>query len=183
MHPFIRTAALAVTLATAAPAADFKIETWHDRSVELEEFRTFDWLSTPLGATARRLRGQLNFEDRLRDHVSRQLAARGYVEKSEGKVDFLVTYEFLPPPLKRWSPHVLQPVRCSRLRTSFSFGGSATTDHENLLYLEFRDPATDMPVWRGRALRLIAPKEDPEERLALAVKQILELFPPPKAAD
>lgn len=175
MHPLIWTTALAVTLTAAAP--EFKIETWHDRGVELQEYRTFDWLSAPpLGTTARRLRGELTIEDRLRDYVSRQLAARGYVEDGEGEVDFLVTYEFIPPTASRSSPQRLQACRCAGLRTTFN--GFGPSKHENLLYLEFQDQETGLPVWRGRALGVVTRKEDPIERLALAVKRILERFPP-----
>lgn len=179
MHPLILTTALAVTLTAAAP--DFKIETWHDRGVELGEYRTFDWLSAPpLGATARRLRGELTIEDRLRDYVSRQLAARGYVEEGEDDVDFLVTYEFIPPPASQ-SPYRLQGCRCAGLRATFN--GFGPSKHENLLYLEFRDHETGMPVWRGRALRVITRKDDPAERIALAVKRILEQFPPDTTSE
>lgn len=179
MHPLILSTALAVTLTTAAP--EFKIETWHDRGVELSEYRTFDWLSQPpLGATARRLRGELTIEDRLRDYVSRQLAARGYVEDAEGEVDFLITYEFIPPSGSR-SSRRLQACRCPGLRTTFN--GFGPSKHENLLYLEFQDLETGMPVWRGRALGVVSRQEDPIEQVALAVKRILERFPPPKAED
>ncbi|HEX9733379.1 MAG TPA: DUF4136 domain-containing protein [Thermoanaerobaculia bacterium] len=40
-----------------------------------------------------------------------------------------------------------------------------------------------MPVWRGRARGVISRQEDPIERLALAVKRIVEQFPPETAQE
>lgn len=173
----------ALAFTVLAGSAETKVETWQDRSIHFEDYRKFDFASTPLGAAARQARGIRTLEDEIREHVARQLETRGFVQDRDNDVDFLVSYEFVPPAARAWREPVLPAVRCRKMTSTVTFGFGKASRYDNLLYLEFRDFTTGLPVWRGRTLRVMKRDDDGVERIALAVKRIIEHFPPERATE
>ncbi|RMH20858.1 MAG: DUF4136 domain-containing protein [Acidobacteria bacterium] len=162
---------LALTLAAGKP---FKVETWHDRAVDFDRCRTFDWAEPPPpGSWSRRQRGFKTQDDEIRDAIAERLRELGYVHDDEGEVDFLVAFELRSPDPRR-------------RRGITGRGGGALiplgkrgSPYDNVLYVELRDPATEQPIWRGRAGPILIKKEDHRQRLKRAIGEILAAFPPP----
>ena len=126
-------------------------------------------------------------ERRVRRAVEAELAARGYRLEPAGETDFLVT---------------TYPVYRDRLVQSFTAMGPAwgygwgprwgygfasgfqevQRFREGSLVLEVRDRKTNQLVWQAAAEGALTDLQDPEDadrQVALAVRKMLEKFPPP----
>lgn len=108
---------------------------------------------------------------RIRDELTRELAARGYVASAPEDASLLVSFsgggrQDLVTQGKQEGPVVYGP---------------AYTIDRGALVLHFIDPKTNTVLWRGWGDAIIAPDDDLDQRVRAAVRQIMSAFPASKS--
>lgn len=174
----------AALLLTGCAAYSLKYD--YDPGANFRAYRTFEWY-----AASKRARGQRNgsseiMDRRVRAAVEQQLAAKGYAAAASGaEPDFLVTY---------------YPVfRDRRVRTTTTVGvgggwrysrwgygvGTRFSEvhhyKEGTIVVEIVDGRSNQLVWQCAAVGALTALDDPEEaqeRVAQAVADMLQKFPP-----
>ncbi len=182
----VLTFGLALASASVLPAKDdirFKIDTWQDRAVDLSTLSVFALPPMPPGTANRIARGIRTREDDIRAALIAGFEERGYIQDTHAdpsaSVDFTLHFMFTPPERE-------QPSRTRRTigqvqgTVEIQTGG----DTFNHLYVELRSPETNMPIWRGRANRVLKRKSKDElPRLQAACQSIAQAFPAAESAD
>lgn len=173
----------------------------YDRSAAFADMHTYRWFtpadgaaagagSTPANPVKPQAGGAPNpiMERRVRRIVERELAAKGF-RQDEGAADFLVAY---------------YPVFHDRIVQSYTGFGPAwgygwgwrpwdygvaggfvevQRFREGSIVLEMVDPRSSQVVWHAvaeGALNGLREPKDAEEQVGLAVRRMLDRFPPPK---
>ena len=177
--------ALAGTLALLTGCSTIYVKYDFDPHAGFAAFKTYDWYAASAKAQGKS-DGVSNpiMDRRVRRIVERELAARGYQLQQSGEPDFLLTY---------------YPVYRNRIVSTYSGGygwgrpwgygpgigfQEVQAFREGSMVLEVVDNKTNQMVWQAVADGALTGIEDPqdaEERVTLAVKKMLENFPPPAA--
>jgi hypothetical protein len=177
--------ALVPALGLLAGCSDIYVKYDFDPHASYASFKTFDWY-----AASARAKGKADgvenpiMDRRVRRILERELAAKGYQRQEAGEPDFLLTY---------------YPVYRNRIVSTYSGGygwgrpwgygpgigfQEVQAFREGSMVLEVVDNKTNQMVWQAVADGALTGIEDPqdaEERVTLAVKKMLENFPPPAA--
>jgi hypothetical protein len=185
---FWKRAALAVVLGALAGCSPVSVHYDYDRAAPFASFRTYRWFAGDGQAKPKPpAAAHPIMERRVHRIVEAQLAARGF-RPAEGEPDFLVA---------------CYPVFRDRLVATYTgFGpawgyygwGVRPWDYgvgmgfqevqryrEGSLVLEMVDPRTNQVVWHAVAEGALTGLKDPqdaEEQVSLAVKKMLDRFPP-----
>lgn len=171
---------LALVATTAAASQDdiqFKIDTWQDRAIDFATLRVFALTPMPPGTANRIARGIRTREDDIRAALIAGFEERGYVQDTNAdpsaSVDFTLHFMFTPPERQQQS-RTSRTIGQIQGSVEIQTGG----DTFNHLYVELRHPETNMPIWRGRANRVLKRKSKDElRRLQAACQSIAKAFP------
>jgi hypothetical protein len=174
-------------LAALAACTPFTVRYDFDRNAGYASLKTYNWYAASPRAKGRSEAANPIMDRRVRRIVEAELAARGF-RLETGEPDFLVTY---------------YPVYRDRVVSTYTAMGPAwgygwgyrpwgygpTTGfqevqrfHEGSIVLEVVDNKTNQLIWQAVADGALTGLQDPqdaEEQVGLAVKKMLEKFPPP----
>ena len=188
-----RTAFLAIPLALAG-CASMQIRTDYDRGVDFAHYASFAWLEGPLqpvGETPAEPRPdrvdpfEWNslLDKRVRSAVDQVLLSRGFQRATGGDPDFWIRYHTLLRDRTQVTsfPGTVWPYGGP---TAWGWGDLYVDSfQEGTLILDVIDPALNQLVWRGWAVRAVSDLARQHDEVQLAVKRILERFPPPPRSD
>jgi hypothetical protein len=176
------TVLLSVTLCLAAagcgiaPAGPARIRVASDTLpwVDMSAYRTYRWWKLPVDQRAGYSEREALIDWRVRQAVDRELAARGYVEDTADKPEFVVRYSVR---MREASTQSFQEYLSYRADGGGKDMGEALMGYEEgTLGLEIVDVASRKVGWRASATAVI--EEDPKGKLIdPAVKQMMERFP------
>ena len=108
---------------------------------------------------------------RIRDELSRELAARGYAPSPPESASLLVTF----------SAGSRQDLVTQGKQEGPVVYGPAYTIDRGALVLHFLDPKTKAVIWRGWGDAIMKPDDDLDKRVRAAVRQIMTAFPAAKS--
>jgi hypothetical protein len=173
---FARAALLLAVLAGGACAAA-TVQSYGDRGVDLQRYRTFAWGPTVALSTGDpRLDNNEFFDTRVRSQVEKGLASRDFEKTTSQAPDLLVHYH----------ASVTQEIDVRMLDRDDRY--SDATRYESYvfdagtLFVDLVDPRTNRLVWRGWAEASIDGVIDDqrllERRVDEAVARILDRLPP-----
>jgi hypothetical protein len=171
---------LAMALA-AGGCSSMQVWSEHDPRASFDDRGTYAW-KIPEGADAAD-EGTVDpiLDARVRSAVDAELVKRGFVEV-DAEPDMLVAYQI--------GVQDRQVVTAVYDEPAYSYGYTTRTRtrrstvyeyEEGTLSLDFVDPASGRPIWRGSARAEIDPsgsQQQRDERIAEAVRRMLDLFPP-----
>jgi len=179
--------ALVPALGLLAGCSDIYVKYDFDPHASYASFKTFDWY-----AASARAKGKADgvenpiMDRRVRRILERELAAKGF-QRQDGDPDFLLTYY----PVYR--DRFVQTYTSMGPAWGYGWGrpwgyGPAVgftevqAYREGSIVLEVVDNKTNQMVWQAVAEGALSGLRDPqdaEEQVTLAVKKLLEKFPPP----
>ncbi|MDY6941829.1 MAG: DUF4136 domain-containing protein [Pseudomonadota bacterium] len=165
----IRLAVLSATALTLIACGDYRIRQDYDRSFDFSQLKTYAW-TADLSKTASMNPTLL---EQVRLSTDAQLMSLGY-QQDPRRPDFLVTVRASAE--TKTQPYI-------PMSGTGSWDDTAPTyDYEvGTLVIDVIDPASNRPVWRGRARGVLADQPNPAEqpkRINQAVRDILADFPP-----
>ena len=178
-----RIAWLALAAAAALLACSgIRVTTDYDTSADFSEVRSYAWFDDRSGVQGDRADVTSLLDRRVRSAVDAELQRKGIalVDRSAAKV--LITYHL----------GVETKLDVDTINSGYGYGryggygGINTTTtvreyQEGTLLIDMIDPSSKQLMWRGSGqarIRQTSSPEDREKRVAEAVKQILEKFPP-----
>jgi len=189
MRPFRLPVVAAVAAVVLLAGCRIPVKTDYDPATDFAQLASFGWLEPPL----REAPGESEAPDpfvrntlldkRVRDAVTRELAARGYRHAADDETpDFLVRYQVVAKQVTRDRP-VVVGGGFGYGRYPFGYGSSvaygADSYEEGTLILDVIDPETDSIAWRGWAAARTDDGYFDAGRVDRYVHAILERFPPP----
>jgi hypothetical protein len=176
---------LAAGLALLASCATVRVRTDYDREIDFSHYRTYGWLELPEGSRragdekANPFAYNSLLDKRVRRAVDRELAARGFQRVESGEVDFRINY------------HVILRDKLVASASDFGshyhpwhggfFGGvdvEVMQFQEGTFVLDLIDAGREQLAWRGWAVGRNPDGNYDEAEVQLAVRRILERFPP-----
>ena len=167
---------LGATMTACGPLAPVRVDSWTAPNADLGGFRTYEWTSPMIAASASRPRDPIAAIDRrVHAAVDAELAAKGYARRaSADPADFLVGYDV--------AVEEKDTGRFSELLRYKAAGGTkeagqsyAEGFEEGTLVLEIVDARTRQVAWRATA-RTILNEDDPQRRIEEAVHAMLARF-------
>ena len=179
--------AMTVALLTGCSPVSVKFD--YDANANYSALKTFDWYQGSPKAKGK-ADGVVNpiMDRRVRRIVERELAAKGFQQTKSGEPDFLLTYYPV------YQDRVVQTYTSVGPAWGYGWGyrpwgygpsaGFAQVQHfrEGSIVLEVVDNKTNLMIWQAAAEGALTGLQDPqdaEEQVTLAVKKMLEKFPPP----
>jgi uncharacterized protein DUF4136 len=142
-------------------------------------YRTFDWLTEPLGDPIGGVPSEATlFDWRVRNAVDAQLGAKGYTRRTSEKADFLITYHTAAQTRTTDSVRDYMDYRerggTEDPQETYAFGYTEST-----LILEVYDAQTRQLMWRAAAKAVVNDPRDErsEARTTEAVRRMLQRFP------
>lgn len=167
-------ALLAAVMAAVGADAKPKVKTWEDRARPLTEARTYDWTTPP---PSRPRGGDVLRSETLDGYIvgaiDRTLSEKRLERDAVNEVDFLIAYQLTQPSAQSDAPRI---PRCARGRCNLR-AQPREQRSDNQLYIEFQDPDTLQPVWRGFVRPVLDRSGDIEGNLIDAVEAVLAEFP------
>lgn len=171
-----------------------------DRDISFTGHHTFDWAPQAQKADSGYVAQNSLFEKRLQNAVEREFSAKGFRKQTEGRPDFLITYNITFRDKLEATPHDYWPAYYGGYWPGYYFGywpryyygpGFYGTGgfylrqfKEATLTLDLLDPESKELIWRGWYVDEV---EDVniirEEKITEAVRRILEKFPPERKVD
>jgi hypothetical protein len=181
--------AACAALALLTGCSTLRVRTDWDSDVDFSRYRSYAWLEQPERAS-RIAGGDANpftynslLDKRVRKAVDAELAARGYRRVESGEVEFRLNY------------HVILKDKLVASASDFGalhafpnggvFGGvdvEVMQFQEGTFVLDVIDAQRDQLAWRGWAVGRNSDGNYDEQEVGLAVRRILERFPPPLPA-
>lgn len=179
---------LSAVLAGCSSPVD--INTDYTPETDFSAYKTYRWLNAePREPGSLEVVGGDIFDKRMRHHVDRVLADKGFTKLDSGPVDFKVNYDVLT--------EERQDIRTYNTggyagygRGYYGYGGMSTTETrvtnytQGTVILDIIQADDNLLVWRGTVDGRVTKDKTPEEREAgfeKVVGQLLANFPPPAA--
>ncbi|MCT7942933.1 DUF4136 domain-containing protein [Shewanella holmiensis] len=179
---------LAAAVLALSACSTLKTNTDFDPAVSFNQFKTFAWVEAKTTDEGYHLDGLL--DQRVRDAVDNQMAAKGLTKASVEEADLLVNY----------LTKVDKKINVDTFNNNFGYnpyygpgwgwGGSMQTqttvrEYEvGTLIIDLVDNKTDKLVWRGSVADTIRDHNTPQERVEIinnAIGQVMSAFPPQPA--
>ena len=179
---------LAAAVLALSACSTLKTNTDFDPAVSFNQFKTFAWVEAKTTDEGYHLDGLL--DQRVRDAVDNQMAAKGLTKASVEEADLLVNY----------ITKVDKKINVDTFNNNFGYnpyygpgwgwGGSMQTqttvrEYEvGTLIIDLVDNKTDKLVWRGSVADTIRDHNTPQERVEIinnAIGQVMSAFPPQPA--
>lgn len=192
------TAVTACILLFLAGCSIYSVRTDYDRSIGFTSWKTYRWYSPPARDGEQDLFVSNPFlAKRVRQSVDRELAARGYVQKTTGPADFTVAASGtiregvaidVPPPPASYSVGAYHG-RAYWYRDAWGFGYPDLYPYayyydDETIIIDCIDAASGSVAWRGVVRSDVTGSRTPEEmdaHVAKAVSKLFEKFPPGSA--
>ena len=179
--------ALVPALALLAGCSAFSVRYDFDPHANFATFKTYGWYMA--GAKAKgKTDGTGNpiMDSRVRRILERELAAKGF-QRQDGDPDFLLTYYPVYRDRFVQTYTSMGPAWGYGWGRPWGYGPAAgftevQAYREGSIVLEVVDNKTNQMVWQAvaeGALSGLSDPQDAEEQVTLAVKKLLEKFPPP----
>ena len=184
----LATFALVPALALLAGCTPFTVRYDYDPHASFSGYKSYDWYAASSRAKGR-ADGMENpiMDRRVRRIVEQELAARGYQRRQEGDPDFLLTYypAYRDRLVRTYT--TMGPWGYGWSLRPWGYGAAAGFEEvrafrEGSIVLEVVDGKSNQMVWQGVADGALTGLQDPrdaEEQVTLAVRRLLEKFPPP----
>ena len=178
---------LASIMLTLAGCAPITVTRTYDTSTNFSNLKTFDWMpNATISVNDPRVIDHV-VESNIKNAVLNELSKKGYKKISDGEPDFYIAYH----------ASLKEKTRDVTLTNYYGYSGypetwaywsgpSSTetytvTFDEGMVVLDFVDPATKQPIWRGTAQAEVTLTDQPEQkrdRTNKAINKILAKFPP-----
>lgn len=179
--------ALVPALALLAGCSAFSVRYDFDPHANFSTFKTYGWYMA--GAKAKgKIDGTGNpiMDSRVRRILERELSARGF-QRQDADPDFLLTYYPVYRDRFVQTYTSMGPAWGYGWGRPWGYGPAAgftevQAYREGSIVLEVVDNKTNQLVWQAVAEGALSGLSDPrdaEEQVSLAVKKLLEKFPPP----
>jgi len=156
--------------------AGMAIQADQDPAVSFDSYATYAWSSTQRAPGDVRVTPALNAQ--IRDDIDRHLAEKGY-DRVNTEADFIVTYQVTVE--GETIGGTLDYYQGSNFASSLGNPGYAARRYEEgTLIIDVLDGEGERLIWRGTAkaeVRQRASPEDRSEKVAEAVRKVLEQFP------
>jgi hypothetical protein len=176
-----------------ASCATLRVRSDFDSDVDFASYRTYGWLEVPVGAS-RAEAGAANpfaynslLDKRVRKAVDQELAARGYQRLESGAVDFRLNYHVILKDKLVASASDFGAFHSHYPYPYDGFVGGVDVQvmqfQEGTFVLDVIDVGRDQLAWRGWAVGRNPDGNYDEREIWLAVRRILERFPPPPAGS
>lgn len=180
-----------VMLVIAAVALEacvtMEVSTDYDPSVDFSPYKTYQWLPGTSKVAGRDQRYDDLLDQRVRDAVTRELDAKGFVLRAEGAPDFLITYQAAVE--DKVDVRVINNYYDGYGYSGYyGYRGGRTTGRtetyhyqQGTLIIDVIDATARRVVWRGTVQAEVGLHKDPQkriERINEAVRRAFERFPP-----
>ena len=170
---------LSILLVATVNCSRMKVKQEYNDGFDFSRLKTFSWLEQPekpFEYLTNPIANRQQLDKQIKEAVNRELERRGYLRTFENP-DFSVTYQ-LGVQDKIYSHD-------QSYRTDYRTDKSVQFSYkEGTLVLDLLDAKTGALLWRGSASRIVAQGEpdleDTHEKITMAVKRMLESFPPTK---
>ena len=169
-------AALTFSSLLLGGCASIAIQADQDPAVTLDSYETYAWSPTQRPPGDVRVTPALNTQ--IRDDINRHLADKGY-DRVNSEADFYVSYQVTVE--GETIIQTLDYYRGSNFSENLAQPGTAPRRYEEgTLIIDVLDGSSERLIWRGTAtaeVRQRASPEDRRDRVAEAVRKVLERFP------
>lgn len=164
--------ACSLILVAACSGLSVSVNTTFEPGTEFSRFKTFAWMPKAGEESAQQSAIAATVGRMITGDVEKELAARGYEMKTDGTPDFYLAYRAY---VKEKVVPTVTPYMCGQRVC----GQDVTYENikQGTLILDVIQPDSKQVVWRGTAVGMTDPSKR-EELIALAVKQLLQKFPP-----
>jgi hypothetical protein len=178
---------LALVVAVLGACATMEVSTDFDPSVDFSRYKTYQWLPGTSKIAGRDQQYDDLLDQRVRDAVTRELAAKGLMLLAHGTPDFLVTYQAAVE--DKVDVRVINDYYGGYGYAGYYGyrGGWSTARTETYHYqqgtliIDVIDSGARRVVWRGTVQAEVGRHKDPQnriERINAAVRSAFERFPP-----
>ncbi len=154
----------------------------YDDATDFDDYRAYNWLPgfSPSVVDGRIDAGRL--DDRVRRTVEIELTRLGYEKAEPADADFFVTYQTaLSTDLARTVDHIYQHRQEGDAFYAYGWESYEREYDVGSLIVDVIDARSDKIVWRGWAEAQVdfnSTQAQRDERVAQAVHEILDRFPP-----
>lgn len=158
--------------------SSIEVSQTYDPEAEFSSYKTFKWLSEN-SISPYDPRAGNNIRHQIKQELASGMAARGLALKENGQTDFVVAF-YVSVEQK------LTGITIDNLSYIPDWHGYGTRDlpsyqhyNKGTLVVDFIDPQTNKPTWRGTAVGVVG--DDAQEirsKIKEAVKKVLGQFPP-----
>jgi hypothetical protein len=178
-------------------AAPINVSTDFDEAVNFSTLKVYRWHSVnQYNNRSKKYLASDIVDQRLRNNVDQQLAAKGFRIKKTGAVDFLVNYTVTVEDktdistyntYQGYAPGFRYGMRAGSFGSGVSIGYSSVPStkvinyRQGTLVIDILKPKTDKLIWRGMADGRLPKKQTQQESKELLVEVVsktLENFPP-----
>lgn len=175
---------IAVLALLLAACSSVQVSTDFDPGTDFSALESYAWLARKAKPSGDPRLDNSLLNERIRNAVDAQLAARGYKQAARAEADFLVAYHTA----------IERKMDVDTIYRGYGYGPGAWgwgAGHETVVYqydqgtllLDILDPKRHRLLWRGSASAVVSEDSTPEKRTKLindAVSKLLDRFPPPK---
>ncbi len=135
-------------------------------NANLGQYRTYAFTDIP----GQEGRAQSLVDQTIQQSLRQDLAAKGLVEATSGRPDFLVSY------------HVKEEQKIESYPVGYGYWGYAGTEinqyTQGTLIVAFIDPQTHNVFWRGSAVGVVHHPESPNlDKVSKVVGQVIDKYP------
>jgi len=170
---------LSLLLVATVTCSKMKVKQDYNEGFDFSRLKTFTWLEQPekpFEYLTNPIANRQKLDKHIKEAVNRELERRGYLRTFEN-ADFSVTYHL------RVQDKIYSHDQS--YRTDYKTDKSVKLSYkEGTLVLDFVDAKTSELLWRGSASRIVSQGEpdleNTHEKITMAVKRMLESFPPTK---
>ncbi len=170
---------LSLLLVATVNCSGMRVKQDYNEGFDFSRLKTFAWLEQPekpFEYLTNPIANRQQLDKQIKEAVNRELERRGYLRTFENP-DFSVTYHL------RIQDKIYSHDQS--YRTDYKTDKSVKLSYkEGTLVLDFVDAKTSELLWRGSASRIVSQGEpdleDTHEKITMAVKRMLESFPPTK---
>jgi Domain of unknown function (DUF4136) len=170
--------ALALSLSCLA-CSGIRVTTDIDPNADLTRVRSYAWLDERSGVEGERTEVTSLIDRRVRHAVDEELQRKGISSAAKNTADVLVSYHL--GVATKLDVNTIDQGYGRGLYTGGVSHTTVTEYQEGTLLIDFIEPKANQLVWRGSGQARIWKSTTPEQRekrIAEAVAQILESFPP-----
>lgn len=183
----VRWMLVAFTVSAVPACATMDVSSDYDPATDFSKYKSYQWLPSTSRVAGRDKRYDDLLDQRVRDAVGKELAAKGYRLGTEGAPDFFITYQAAVE--DRVDVRVINDYYGAYGYAGYyGYRGGWTaarveTYHykQGTLIVDVIDAAARRLIWRGTVQAEVGMYKDPHkriERLNAAVHKTLEQFPP-----
>lgn len=157
--------------ALAAGCSPISVSTDFDPEASYDRMKTFDWAPQKDHGPRDAMMMNEIMDRRIQRAIERELEAKGYRRAEGRRPDFLVAFQY----------SIDQRIEVHDYGYGWRrgwMGRQVYTYREGTLLVDIVDREENQLIWRGRAEGAINDPDQAEEKIAQAVKKLMERYPP-----